>query len=275
MTEFIRRMDLGIYDKAEYDRAFGMGQGQLPGRQGFQQRREPAEPRATRPRLGDQREMALDARDLMVGNSALDKAGHGEERSATTRFVPGSGPAAVDRLLSQRRLHGSDPQLVIRLEMAAWTPYVLATENDALNGHDHARPLADEHVADVRRLANLLAKWTPSSRVSGVRVEGDERRSPAPDQFRFGHARRFRAADDRRASTMKPWWEITDAEAKACLEATTWHAGSTGYFRGRWSSLFSHPRRHARHDGPDQPGQRPRPGAAIGRRRDGRTSAGR
>jgi L-fucose isomerase len=40
-------------------------------------------------------------------------------------------------------------------------------------------------------------------------------------------------------SGMKPYWEITDAEAKACLKATTWHAGSTEYFRGGgWSTHF-------------------------------------
>ena len=31
---------------------------------------------------------------------------------------------------------------------------------------------------------------------------------------------------------MKPFWEISRAEAEACLEATTWHPAVTGYFRG-------------------------------------------
>ncbi len=31
---------------------------------------------------------------------------------------------------------------------------------------------------------------------------------------------------------MKPWWEITPAEAAACLDATTWYTSMLGYFRG-------------------------------------------
>jgi L-fucose isomerase len=31
---------------------------------------------------------------------------------------------------------------------------------------------------------------------------------------------------------MKPFWEISDAEAKKCLDATTWYPADAGYFRG-------------------------------------------
>ena len=31
---------------------------------------------------------------------------------------------------------------------------------------------------------------------------------------------------------MKPWWEMTQADADACLEATDWCPASLGYFRG-------------------------------------------
>jgi L-fucose isomerase len=38
---------------------------------------------------------------------------------------------------------------------------------------------------------------------------------------------------------MKPYWEVTPAEAKACLDATTWHCGMLEYFRGGgWSTRF-------------------------------------
>jgi L-fucose isomerase len=39
---------------------------------------------------------------------------------------------------------------------------------------------------------------------------------------------------------MKPYWEISPEEAEACLEATSWHAGNLGYFRGGgWSTRFT------------------------------------
>ena len=56
---------------------------------------------------------------------------------------------------------------------------------------------------------------------------------------------------------MKPFWEITEAEAKECLEATTWHAAITEYFRGGgFSSHFVTARRHADHDVAAQSGRR-------------------
>lgn len=39
---------------------------------------------------------------------------------------------------------------------------------------------------------------------------------------------------------MKPFWDITEADANACLEATRWAAANLGYFRGGgFSSQFS------------------------------------
>jgi len=32
--------------------------------------------------------------------------------------------------------------------------------------------------------------------------------------------------------TIKPWWEITPEEVRACLKATTWYTSRTEYFRG-------------------------------------------
>ncbi|MBA3674675.1 MAG: L-fucose isomerase, partial [Chitinophagaceae bacterium] len=38
---------------------------------------------------------------------------------------------------------------------------------------------------------------------------------------------------------MKPFWEISDEESKACLDATTWYPANMGYFRGGgYSSNF-------------------------------------
>jgi L-fucose isomerase len=38
---------------------------------------------------------------------------------------------------------------------------------------------------------------------------------------------------------MKPFWDITKAEAQACLDATSWHPSVTEYFPGGgWSSKF-------------------------------------
>ncbi|MDX1520297.1 MAG: L-fucose isomerase, partial [Anaerolineae bacterium] len=45
------------------------------------------------------------------------------------------------------------------------------------------------------------------------------------------------AADGR--PVMKPYWEITEDEVAACLDATTWHASMVEYFRGGgWSTRY-------------------------------------
>ena len=60
--------------------------------------------------------------------------------------------------------------------------------------------------------------------------------------------------DDDGAPAMKPFWEITEDDVAAALEATTWYPANRGYFRGGgFSSAVRVPRRHAGHDGAAQP----------------------
>ena len=46
--------------------------------------------------------------------------------------------------------------------------------------------------------------------------------------------------DESGQPTIKPWWEVTDTDVAACLEATSWHAALTEYFRGGgWSTKYT------------------------------------
>jgi len=38
--------------------------------------------------------------------------------------------------------------------------------------------------------------------------------------------------EDAGQPAMKPFWEISEADAQACLKATTWYPATTEYFRG-------------------------------------------
>jgi len=240
MTEFIRRMDLGIYDKAEYDRALAWVKANCPEGKDFNS----PESRRSREQLDRDWEtsvkMALIARDLMVGNPALDKAGHGEEALGHNAICAGF---QGQRQWTDYYPNGDFMEAILNSSFD-WngrrTPYVLATENDALNGttmlFGHLLTNTSQMFADLRTY------WSADAieRVSGVRVEGDGA-GGVLHLINSGSA--TLDATGRQTiggkPAMKPWWEITDAEAKACLEATTWHAGSTGYFRGGgWSSHF-------------------------------------
>lgn len=240
MTEFIRRMDLGIYDKAEYDRALAWVKANCPEGKDFNSE----ESRRSREQLDRDWEtsvkMALIARDLMVGNPALDKAGYGEEALGHNAICAGF---QGQRQWTDYYPNGDFMEAILNSSFD-WngrrTPYVLATENDALNGttmlFGHLLTNTSQMFADLRTY------WSADAieRVSGARVEGDGA-GGVLHLINSGSA--TLDATGRQTiggkPAMKPWWEITDAEAKACLEATTWHAGSTGYFRGGgWSSHF-------------------------------------
>ncbi len=119
-------------------------------------------------------------------------------------------------------------------------PYIVATENDALNGvsmlFGHLLTGSAQIFADVRTY------WSPDAvkRVTGHELDGQ-----APGGIlhliNSGPAALDGTGQQERDGqpVMKPWWEITSEEADRCLEATTWHAGMTEYFRGGgWSTKF-------------------------------------
>ena len=120
---------------------------------------------------------------------------------------------------------------------------VLATENDVLNslGMLFGKLLTNRAVmfSDVRTY------WSGNAvkRVSGYDLEGHAR-----DCDGFLHlinsgasAIDFscQAKDENGNPTIKPWYDMTDEDMKACLDATTWNQADLGYFRGGgFSSRF-------------------------------------
>jgi L-fucose isomerase len=111
--------------------------------------------------------------------------------------------------------------------------YVVATENDALNGvamlFGHLLTGTAQIFSDVRTY------WSPEAvqRVTGWKPTGEAAggfihliNSGATTMDGTGKQRK----DGK--SAMKPYWEITPQEAGACLDATSWRYASLGYFRG-------------------------------------------
>ena len=148
----------------------------------------------------------------------------------------------------------------------------MATENDSLNGvamlFGHLLTGTAQVFADVRTY------WSPAAvkRVTGYDLTG----AAAGGLIHLINSGAAALDGSGRQKidgqpAMKPFWEITEAEAQACLDATTWHPAITEYFRGGgFSSHFVTARRHADHHVARQPGAGPGPGAADRRRLDGR-----
>ncbi|MFV0339000.1 MAG: L-fucose isomerase [Chthoniobacterales bacterium] len=240
MTEFIRRIDLDIYDEVEYEKALAWvkkncNEGKNYNKPAFTRSRE----------LLDKDweisvKMALIARDLMTGNPRLAEKGFGEE--ANGHFAIASGFQG-QRQWTDHFPNGDFMEAILTSSFD-WngkrTPYVVATENDALNGtcmlFGNLLTNSAQIFADVRTF------WSPDAvkRVTDYQLEG-----AAAGGFLHLINSGPAALDGTGEQTldgkpaMKPFWEITDKEVEACLDATTWHPASTEYFRGGgWSTRY-------------------------------------
>ncbi len=240
MTEFVRRIERGIFDKAEFDKALAWVKANCREGKDWNGAGK-ARPRAQLDREWEiSVKMALIARDLMAGNPALAGMGFGEE-------AHGHG-AIAGGFQGQRQwtdhLPNGDFLEAVLCSSFDWNgrrmPYVVATENDALNG---ASMLFGYLLANTAQIfADVRTYWSPDAvkRVTGRGPEGVAaggflhliNSGPAALD---GCGRQTREG----APAMKPFWEITDAEVRACLEAVTWHPSITEYFPGGgWSTRF-------------------------------------
>jgi L-fucose/D-arabinose isomerase len=184
--------------------------------------------------------MTLIARDLMIGNPRLKELGFGEEALGHNAIASG--------FQGQRQWTDHFPNGDFMEAMLCssfdWNgirqPFVVATENDSLNGvsmlFGHLLTGSAQVFSDVRTY------WSPEAveRVTGYRPEG-----LAANGFIHLINSGPSALDGSGQQTIagkpaiKPWWEITDTEAQACLDNTWWGAAIHEYFRGGgFSSKF-------------------------------------
>lgn len=240
MVEFVRRIQYEIYDKEEFERAYAWVRANCVEGKDY----NPPDKQRSRAQKDEDWatsvKMALIARDLMIGNPKLREMGFGEEALGHNAIAAG--------FQGQRQwtdfLPNGDFMEAILTSSFDWNgirpPFIVATENDALNGISmlfiHLLTNAAAIFADVRTY------WSPEAvkRVTGYELTGRAaggilhliNSGPAALDGTGQQSRNGEPA-------MKPFWEITPEEAEACLKATTWHAAITEYFRGGgWSTRF-------------------------------------
>jgi L-fucose isomerase len=240
MSEFIRRINEGVFDPDEFKKAR-----EWTGKN-CREGKDYNPPDKQKSREGKDQEwdfvikMALIARDLMVGNPGLKKLGYGEEALGHNAIAAG--------FQGQRQwtdhFPNGDFMEAILCSSFDWNgirqPYMLATENDSLNAvvmlFGHLLTGAAQVFSDVRTY------WSPDAvkRVTGHTLKGD-----AADGFIHLINSGPSALDGCGQQTidgkpaMKPWWEITEKEAQKCLDNTTWGPAIKEYFRGGgFSSTF-------------------------------------
>lgn len=230
MTELVRRIEERIYDPAEYDRALKWVK---------QHCREGRANQPPRPRKRRDWEWefcvksALIVRDLMVGNPALARLGFQEEALGHNAIASGF---QGQRHWTDHYPNGDFLEAILSSSFD-WNgirePFIVATENDSLNG---ACMLLGHLLTDSAQIfADVRTYWSAESveRVTGRKLDGAAAggilhliNSGAAALDGCGLQRR----DGKPA--LKPFWEISPAEAQACLDATTWPPAIYEYFRG-------------------------------------------
>lgn len=240
-SEFVRRLNEEIYDKVEFGKALAWVKANCP--EGKDP--NPPELRFSRQRLDQDWEtvvkMALIARDLMVGNPRLDEMGYGEEALGHNALA---GGFQGQRQWTDHFPNGDFMEAFLNSSFD-WNgirqPYIVATENDSLNGvamlFGHLLTDRAQVFADVRTF------WSPEA---VKRVTGRELTGRAAHGFihliNSGSAALDGTGEQTEAGqpVIKPWWEVSGEEAARCLDATVWSPGSLGYFRGGgFSSTFA------------------------------------
>lgn len=232
-TEIIRRMQSGIYDPAEYEKALQWVKKNC--REG-----RDVNPPAKQKSAETKEEiwqflvkMAMIGRDLMIGNPRLAELGFPEESLGHNAIAAGF---QGQRQWTDFYPNGDFMETILNSSFD-WNgirqPFVMATENDALNGvamlFGHLLTGTAQGFSDVRTY------WSPDAvkRVTGKALTG---------MAAGGIIHLINSGSTTMDGTgqqeingkpaMKPFWKITPEEAGKCLDATDWRAGVNDYFRG-------------------------------------------
>jgi L-fucose isomerase len=240
MVEFIRRINENIYDPIEFEIALSWVKANCKEGQDV----NPEDKQRSRAQKDQDWEisikMALIARDLMVGNPRLAELGYGEEALGHNGIAAGF---QGQRQWTDFMPNGDFLEAILNSSFD-WNgirqPYIVATENDALNGicmlFGHLLTGGAQIFSDVRTY------WSPDAieRVTGYRPTGIAENgvlhliNSGPSALDGTGQQEIDGKP-----VIKPWWQVTTEDSKNCLEATEWCTSDLGYFRGGgWSTDF-------------------------------------
>ena len=241
-TEIIRRIEEGIFDPEEFEKAMAWTEKYCKVNEGEDINR--AEKQKDREAKDKDWEfvvkMTLIIKDLMLGNPKLEELGFKEEAIGHNAIAGG--------FQGQRQwtdfLPNGDFSETILTSSFDWNgireALSFATENDSLNGvsmlFGHLLTNTAQMFSDVRTY------WSPDAvrRVTGKELEG--KATNGIIHLINSGATTLDATGKQRLNgepAMKEHWNISLEEVDACLAATTWSPANRDYFRGGgYSSTF-------------------------------------
>ena len=242
MSEILRRERLGIFDQEEFKKAMEWTVKNCKPNEG--PNTNPPHKIKTREVLDAEWEfvvkMTLIIRDLMIGNPALREAGFLEEALGHNAIAAGF---QGQRQWTDFMPNGDFSDAIINSSFD-WNgireAFVLATENDSLNGVAMLFGKLLTNTAQV--FADVRTYWSPEAieRVTGYKVEG-RAAGGLIHLINSGSAALDGSGQQSKNGepAMKPFWEITEEEVQKTLKATTWYPAEGEYFRGGgFSSKF-------------------------------------
>ena len=241
-VEIIRRMSEGIYDEEEYQRAYKWVRENC--KEGFDKNPDFVK------KSDEQKEkdweftvkMMCIIKDLMNGNKNLPE-GCEEEMVGHNAIAAG--------FQGQRQWTDFYPNADFAEAMlntsfdwnGAREPYILATENDTLNGVSML--LMKLLTNRPQMFADVRTYWSPEAlkRATGHELEGKAKESKGFIHLINSGACCLDACgevkDENGNGIIKEWYDVTDADIKTINDATEWCAADNGYFRGGgYSSRF-------------------------------------
>lgn len=236
LTEIIRRMEEGIYDKEEYAKAMAWTEKYCKKNEGHDFNSE-AKTKTREQKDKDWEfivKMTIIMRDLMIGNPKLKELGFKEESLGHNAIAAGF---QGQRQWTDFYPNGDFPEALLNTNFD-WNgireAFVLATENDACNGiamlFGHLLTHRPQMFSDIRTY------WSPEAvkRVTGKELSGMAKNGII--HFINSGATTLDATgqecDAEGNPMMKQPWEMTEKDVENCLDATTWYPASRDYFRG-------------------------------------------
>jgi L-fucose/D-arabinose isomerase len=238
LSEFNRRLNEEIFDEEEYKKALAWTNKNC--REGKDLNAKPKSRKQKDSEWEIVVKMAIIARDLMVGNPKLKKLGFGEEALGHNALLSGF---QGQRQWTDHMPNGDFLEAIL-CSSFDWNgirpPYLVATENDAMNGVPMLFGYLLTNTAQM--FSDIRTYWSPDAikRVTKIKPSGLAANGIIHLINSGASALDFSGRQTRKGeSCIKPFWEITEKDATACLKATQWPPADRGYFRGGgFSSQF-------------------------------------
>jgi L-fucose isomerase len=242
-VEIIRRMTEGVFCEEEYEKALAWTRANCP--EGLDKNADSLKKSAEKKDRDWEFvvKMMCIIKDLMNGNPNLPQCGE-EEKAGHNAIASGF---QGQRQWTDFYPNADFPEALLNSSFdwdGAREPYILATENDVLNGISMLFMKLLTNRAQM--FADVRTYWSTDAvkRATGYTLEGI-----AAESAGFIHLINSgaccldgsgKSADENGNGVMKPWYEVTKEDQDAMLEATSWCAADNGYFRGGgFSSRFA------------------------------------